>query len=336
MKIRRLVGVGAALAIAVSMTAFVPIPANAGPAAHIENGLAHKADQQGTVHVIVKVRAKADQQPILNDLSGKHHKYRLRVKYTDYPLLALDVDSAALAELSHSPDVASVQEDALSAPREARVMRERPHEDAVALPPRHRGKAAPVEAPVDPDVPELVQRLAILLGMSRQVHARLVVVAKMEQLMKARLGETLPRELPRQDRRRPRASPPRARPGAPSGGRDEVAEREGEPRRAVIVRVPLDVGVVVTVPQIHVDVHVAHDVGESQLPNRVPQHRLRGLAQGKVGRIPADAKARSRVGVVERSHPWSHFTTFVTMKMWRAMRPTRSAIGCKPRMPPRS
>src|SRR5204863_4003996 len=86
-------------------------------------------------------------------------------------------------------------EDALPAAREARVVRERAHEDAVALAARHRGQAAAVKTPVDPDVPELVQGLAVLLGMRGQIHAGLVVVAQMEELVKARLRETLPREL---------------------------------------------------------------------------------------------------------------------------------------------
>jgi len=98
------------------MFAFVPTAATAAPAARADAGLAQKAAQQGSVHVIVTLKTKSDQQPVLNDLANKQHKYKLRVKYTKFPLLALDVDSAALQQLANSPDVAAIQEDSLAKP----------------------------------------------------------------------------------------------------------------------------------------------------------------------------------------------------------------------------
>ena len=95
----------------------------------------------------------------------------------------------------------------------------------------------------------------------------------------------------------------------------------------MIVRVPLDVGVVVPVPEIHVNVHVAHDVGEAQLPDRFAQDDLGRLAQGEIRRLPADAQSRPSVGVMKRADTPAHFAATLTTKMSSAMSPTRIARG---------
>src|SRR5262245_3596306 len=56
---------------------------------------------------------------------------------------------------------------------------ERAREDAPALAARHSRETAAIEPPVDPHVPELVQRLAVGFRMAGEIDARLVVVLEM-------------------------------------------------------------------------------------------------------------------------------------------------------------
>src|SRR3989442_5748578 len=155
----------------------------------------------------------------------------------------------------------------------------------------------------------------------------------MVELVEPRLRKALSGELARQHRGHAGASSPRPCPGAPARRRDEIAEREGKPRGAVVVRVPFDVGVIVAVPKIDVHMDVAHDVGEAQLADRFAEHRLGRLQEREIGRVPPHAETLPAVRVVKGSHAGPHFPATVTTKMWNAIKPTRSAIGWSPMMP---
>src|SRR5258705_650737 len=195
-------------------------------------------------------------------------------------------------------------EDALPARTEARRAAQRPRVDAAPLAARHRGQTAAVQPAVDPDVPELVQRFTLRRGRSRQIDPRLVVVAKMGELVETRLGEAPRRELARQDGWRTRTIPPRARPRAASRARHEIPDREGEPRRAGVVGIPLDVRVVVAILGIDVHVQIAHHRLERELAHGGAEHRLGRLAQGKIAGVPANPKTlavRTR-GAPEGAH----------------------------------
>ena len=90
---------------------------------------------------------------------------------------------------------------------------------------------------------------------------------------------------------------------------------------------------VVPIPQVHVHVDIAHHIGKAQLVNRLAQHPLGRLPQGKIGRVPTDAKPLPPVRGMERSHGRAHLETRPTTKMWSAIMPTRSAAGWSPNTP---
>jgi hypothetical protein len=194
-------------------------------------------------------------------------------------------------------------EHALTDRRVAGRLSERAREDAAPFRARDRRESAAIQPAVDPHVPELVQGFAIPLRVSREIDTGFVIILEMTELVEASLREASRREVASLERRRPGPTRPRAGPGAPTLHRDEVSEREPEPGRAVVMRVPLDVRVIVPVLEVDRDGEIVHDAREAQLPDALAEHGLGRTSQREVGRMPAHAQdASGRRRGVATSH----------------------------------